>query len=176
MRKSDCVVFVIFDCIYLFAAGLMSHLIGSLVIKAVERFVDLDFSGEAAVLSLVILGCMAAMIAILSYRDGYRYATFDTVGSTVAAGVAGLVYFLVGIPFRFAPVVFGPTRHFAGLVAYGDRYASDLVGEISLGIMIAVGVIILLVYAAVTVLAGYVGYRKRLRQRAELMGDQTASK
>jgi len=176
MRRSDCVIFSIFDCVYLFTAGLVSHLLGALIIKAVERFENLPFFGESLVYSSVILVGMIIMIAVLSYRDGYRYAIFDAVGSTVAAALAGLVYFGVGILFRFAPVLFGPARHFSGLIAYGDKYSSELVAEIPLGTMIAVGIIVLLVYAAVTVLAGYLGYRKRLRDRAVLTGEQSASK
>ena len=176
MRKSDYIVFIIFDSIYLFASAVVSNLLGSLIIKFVEKIIDLPFWGEAVVHASSVLVGMIVMMAIMAYGDGYRYAMFDAKGTMLSAVVAAVVHFGLGAVLRFAPAFFGPVRHFSGLVAYGMDYTSERVVLIPKGLMIAVGIGAVVAYVAVVVLASSLGCRKRLRDREQLMAGQSTSK
>lgn len=176
MRKSDAVVFAIFDFIYLITACLLAKLLADLVLKAADLFVALSYRQGAVISVIAVTVFSIAILGVLTFRDGHRYASFELSTSLVSAGAAAVLHFLIGLAARFAPLLFGPTRHLSGLISLGGFYnAVEKTKEIPMGTMALVGILIMLVYVAVMVLMSYLGCRKRLRQRQEIMGSDEAS-
>lgn len=171
MKKSDWVVFAIFDFIYLIMSCLLAKLVSELVLWMIDRFVVLSYHDSAVISAVTLAVVSVVLVGVLTYRDGYRYATFRLTSSLLSAGAASLLHFAIGLVTRFAPVLFGPTRHIAGLASYGSFYNSAArAKEIPFGMLAVWGLVMLLVYAAVMLLMNLVGCRKRLRDRAKTMG------
>lgn len=177
MRKNDVAVFGIFNLIYLTVSCLLASLACAMVLWAVRFAVPgIDFAGEETVRAVVTGLASVALCAVLSYRDGYHYARFSLVGALLSAGAAGAVHFALGAVTRFWPVAFGPTKSLAGLIRYGGLLTEERMAQVSFGILALVGALIMLVYIAVFVLAGWLGCKNRLRDRAETKGESTISK
>lgn len=176
MKKNDFLVFAIFDLIYLFAACLAASLVGFVVVWGVNLFYDTGYATDAGIRAAVVGLVSVGLCAILAYRDGYRYANFSWAESLLSAGIASAIHFVLGLTTRFAPIAFGPTRNLAGLGSFGGLFTAERVEKISFGVLIAVGAVMMLVYAVAFVLANRFGCQKRLRDRAETVDGQSASK
>ena len=176
MRKNECVVFGLFDLVYLLTGCLLAKLLASLILRFANVLVPVSYYGGAILTAITITVISLALIGVLTFHDGYRYASFDPVSSVVAAGAASILHFGVGLATRFAPILFGPTRDLAGLISFGSFYNSVArVEKIPFGALAVVGLVMLLVYAGVMVLMNWLGCRKRLHDRAKTTGADGAS-
>ena len=176
MKKSDVTVFGIFNLIYLTVSCLLASLICAMVLWAVRFAVPIDFAAEEIVRAIVTGLASMALCAVLSYRDGYHYARFSFAGALLSAGAAAAVHFALGAVTRFWSVAFGPTKSLAGWIRYGGLLTEERMDHVSFGLLALVGALIMLVYIAVFVLFGWLGCKKRLRDRAETQGESTISK
>ena len=176
MKRSDVPVFAIFDFIYLVTACLLAKLLGDMILTVTDRFVPVTFHGGAIISVISVSVLSLAIVGVLTFRDGYRYASFDFVNSLLSAGIAAAVQFLLGLATHFWPIFFGPTRHLAGLISFGGFYnTATRIKQIPFGALAVVGLVVMLVYVAFIVFMGYIGCRMRLRDRKKTLGTDEAS-
>lgn len=176
MKKNECVVFGFFDLVYLLTACLLARLLSTLLLRFANVLVPVSYHAGAILNVVTITVVSLALVGVLTFHDGYRYASFDPVVSLISAGAASLIHFGLGLATRFAPILFGPTRDLAGLISYGSFYNSPArVEQISFGSLAVVGIIAMLVYVCVMLLMNWLGCRKRLRDRAITTGADGAS-
>ena len=176
LKKNDVIVFANFDFIYLMTACLLAKLLGDLVLKAADLFVPVSYHHGAMISVVSVAVISLALVGLLTFRDGHHYASFHFASSLLSAGSAAILHFAIGLLTRFVPILFGPTRHLAGLISFGGFYNSvERTKQIPFGTLAVVGLLMMLVYAAVMILMGYIGCRKRLRDRAETTGSDEAS-
>ena len=84
---------------------------------------------------------------------------------------ASLAHLLVCAIFRFTPWLAGPTRHIAGFLSLGAAYnATERIEEIPFVALLLVGLVMAVLWSGTFLLATRLGARKRLADRAELMG------
>ncbi len=172
MKRNDWAVFGIFDTVYLVTVCLLGKLVADLIVKLVDLFVPVSYHAGAVISVIFTTLVSVVLLGILAFRDGYRYAAFDPIGPLIASAA----HFALGLLSRFWPLLCGPTRHLSGLISQGGFYNSaQKVERISFGTLALVGMIMMLVYAAVLLLSSYVGCRKRLRDRAQTLGEDGAS-
>lgn len=176
MNKSDWAVFALFDLFYLFAACFVASLFGFLAVWGTNLLAEVSFAVKAGIRGVILAGGSVAVCGFFSYRDGYRYATFSLGESLLSAGLAATVHFGLGLATRFAPLFFGPTRYFAGLISFNEHFVAERLGRIPLGTLALVGVLMLLVYVGSFVLFGKLGCARRLRDRSETVSGHSASK
>lgn len=174
MKKSDFWIFAIFEIVYLIVACLAGAIFADLAVKAVNYFTEISYSVSAVIHAAVSGVVSVGLCTFLAYRDGYRYAAFSWACSLCAAGIATVIHFGVGLATRFAPIAFGPTRNIAGLVSFGEFFIGDRVPKISYGALAAVGVVMMMVYVVGFVFGNRLGCGKRLRDRAETVGESSA--
>ena len=176
MKKHDLAVFAVFDLMYLVISCLAASIIGFLAVWGVNLFYDTGFAVDAGIRVGVVGLASVGLCAVLAYYDGYRYASFSFRGTLVSAGIAAAVHYGLGLATRFVPVLLGPTRHLSGLIAFGEFYNAERIAAIPFGTLALVGAIMTLVYVGAFLLAGRLGCANRLRDRAETIGEVTASK
>ncbi len=176
MRKNDCIVFGIFDLIYLLTSCLLAKILADVVIKLVNVFIPVDYFGGAVICVVGVSIASLILMSVLTFRDGYRYARFDGITALISSLAAAIIHFALGLLTRFEPLLCGPTRHLSGWISYGSYYNNlEKTESIPFGTLAVVGAIMMLVYAAVMILSGYLGCRKRLRDREGTVGDTEAS-
>lgn len=176
MKKDECVVFGIFNLIYLLVSCFVARTLAHLLLKLIDVFVPVSYYAGAIVGGVVMVLVTLTMMAVLSFFDGYRYAQFDASSALISAGAAAAIHLVLGMTVRFFPLLFGGVRDLAGLISYGTFYNSaSRVKEIPFGVLAVVGLILSMVYVLTAFLMKRFGCRKRLRDRAETMGTVEAS-
>ena len=101
-------------------------------------------------------------------------ACFDKKEVIPSALIASAMHFVIAFITLFSPWVSGATRHISGFIAYGDNYVSEhQMLTIPVLILALVGVGFALVYAGLIVLGAHLGVKKRLEDRAELLGEKS---
>ena len=176
MKKDECIVFGIFNLIYLFAACFVARTLAFLLLRLIDVFVPVSFHTGAIIGGVTMIFVTVAMMAVLSFFDGYRYAQFDPSTALISTGAAAAIHWVLGLLVRFFPLLLGGVRDVAGLISYGTFYNSaSRVKEIPFGTLAAVGVILSMVYVLTAFLMKRFGCRKRLRDRAETTGTAGTS-
>lgn len=173
MRNKDVPILAFLNFLYLLVACVAAQLFTKLVLRFAVLFVELDFAAASAIRLVVLLAVSLGLFAFLGYKDGYRTASFVKEEAVPAVGLAALVHFLLGLLFRFSPWLAGPTRHIAGFLSLGAAYnATERIEEIPMIALILVGLCMALLWVAGFLLFSYVGARKRLADREELLGEK----
>ena len=171
MKKDECIVFGVFNLIYLFVSCFMAKTLAFLLLRLINVFVPVSYYAAAIVSCVTMVTVTVAMMAVLAFFDGYRYAQFDFTVTLISAGAAAAVHFAIGLLARFFPLLFGGVRDMAGLISYGSFFNSaSRVSEIPFGTLAVTGLILSMVYVATVFLMKRFGCRKRLRDRAETTG------
>lgn len=176
MKKNDALIFAIFDLVYLVVACLAGAIFADLAVKLVNHFTAISYFASAVIHAAVSGAVSVFLCGLFAHRDGYRYTAFSWGGSLLSGGSAAVVHFGLGLATRFAPIAFGPTRNLAGVIAFGENFTKERVPKISLAVLAVTGFVMLMVYVGAFLLGNRLGCLKRLRDRADTMGEQTASK
>ncbi len=171
MRNKDLPILAFLNFLYLLVACVAAQLFTRLILRFTVLFVELDFVAASVIRLVTLLVISLGLFSFLGYKDGYRSASF-TKAEAVPVGIAALVHFLICLVFRFSPWLAGPTRHIAGFLSLGAAYnATERVQEIPFIALIAVGLFMAALWVGGFLLSSYVGFRKRLCDRAALTGN-----
>ena len=173
MNRQNVTVFGIFDFLYIFASCLLARLLSNIVVKVADLFVKLDFLPASAIRMVTLFIFSIALIALFSFADGYRYATFDVKQSAASASAAALLHCAIAPVFSFNPIMFGATRHISGFIAFGSMYNSnDRIERIPMTTLLIVAFVTACIYAAACVLGNCFGCKKRLADRKAITGSE----
>ena len=172
MRNKDVSILALLNFLYLLVSCVAAQLFTKLILRFAVLFVELDFAAASAVRLVALLVISLGLFAFLGYKDGYRAASFVKEEAIPAVGLAALAHFLLALVFRFSPWLAGPTRHLAGFLSLGAAYnATERIEEIPFMALALVGLFMALLWAGGYLLFSYVGFRKRLRDRNLLTGN-----
>ena len=112
-------------------------------------------------------------VCFISYKYGYHNAYFDAKETLVSSLVATAGHFLLALITLFSPWIAGATKHIGGFIAFGDRYASaEYMKNIPMLTLVIIGIVTALLYAGLLLLGTQLGVKKRLEDRAELIGEK----
>lgn len=169
MKNKDIPILAFLNLLYLLVACVAAELFTILIIRFAILFAELDFAAASAVRLCSLFAISTGLFCYLGYKDGYRNACFVPSEAIPAVGLAAFVHFLICIPTRFSPWLAGATRHVSGFLLLGGAYnAENRIKEIPFFGMIAVGFAMAAVWAGLFLLADYIGFRKRIRDRGLL--------
>lgn len=174
MKKRDVIVNAAADFVFILLACIFAGIFSSMGVKLSNKFVELGFMASAIVAIIFQLGFSVFFTAFFSYKNGYHVACFDKKEVIPSALIASAMHFVIAFITLFSPWVSGATRHISGFIAYGDNYVSlHQMLTIPVLILALVGVGFALVYAGLIVLGAHLGVKKRLEDRAELLGEKS---
>lgn len=173
MKNRDIPLYAVFDLLYIIVSAVAARLFSNIAVKFVDLLVELSFFSASIIRVITLSLFFFGLVCFFAYKSGYREARFDKVESAAAASSASLLHFLLGLLFAYTPWLFGATKHIAGFLAFGINYNdSELVAEIPMGILVAVGLLHAILTVGFMVVCHFLGFRKRLAHREALVGVQ----
>ncbi len=172
MKKSDIFLnsliyaaYMLFSCIVIMFAEM-------LLIKVVNVLIEVKPLTLCIIRAIVYTVGVNSLLAIVSFKEGYRAGYFSAPGTLVSCAAATLLHFVFSLLFSFEAFASGGVKFVYALAAFGARLNSpsftdrlDRIDVIPYFFLNAV------VYIAVIVIFGKIGERKRLSDRKELTGS-----
>lgn len=172
MKKRDILVNAVANLIFTLIACVFAGIFSAMGIKLINKFVQLDFILNAGIKAILLLLFSAFFVLFFSYKNGYHSVCFDKNETVWASLVAAVMHFAVSLVTVFSPWIAGATKHVGGFIAYGDNYISEYqMLNIPMATLLLAGLFSAIVYAGLLVLGTYVGTKKRLEDRAELLDE-----
>lgn len=173
MKNKDIPVLAFLSFLYLLVSCVVAELFTVLLIRFAILFVELDFFAASLIRMVSLFAISMGLFGFLGYKEGYRTARFMLAEALPAVAIASLVHFLICLPTHFSPWIAGATRHIAGFLSLGAAYnATERIEEIPFGWLIAAGLLMAALLSGCYLLFSWVGFRNRIRDRAELTNPQ----
>ena len=178
MKKRDIIVNSAVNLVFTLIACVFAAIFSSMAVKLVNKFVELSFIANAGIKAGTLLLFGAFFLVLFSYKHGYHAACFEKIETVFSALLAAVVHFALSLATFFSTWIAGATKPISGFIEYGTNYMSDTQTQNIPFLTLAIaGAVMLFVHAGLLVLGTYVGTKKRLADRAELLGEkQTENK
>lgn len=174
MKKGDILFGTVVYSVYMLVSCVVMMFAEMLAIKIIDLFVGLSPLSLCIVRALIYTVGVNALLAIVSYREGYRAASFSVVGTLISGALASLLHFLFSLLFSFEAFCSGGVKFITALVKFGSSLNSDsFSGTLDRFECIPFFSLNALVYIAVMIIFGRLGARNRLSDREELTGNKT---
>ncbi len=175
MKKVDILVSSIVYAVYMLLSCLVIMCAEILAIKIINLFVVTDYLSLCIIRAAIYTIGVNALLAIISYREGYRSAHFSVIGTAVSGAVASILHFIFALLFNFEAFSSGGVRFITALIRFGSSLNSNtFMGTLTRVDFIPFFFINALVYIAVMIGFGKLGEYKRLADREDLTGNSSA--
>ena len=145
-----------------------------LVLKFVDVFVAVGFFGRIIISLVVSVVVISGLLGAVRYLVAYRSAEFDLSGFSISYLFASLIQLVIAFLLKFAPAVAGGTVYLAGIFEHGSQFSN--VSDIEyIGILdyLPAFVILSVFIYVVNIACGYIGKNKRLKDREELLSNNS---
>jgi hypothetical protein len=107
-------------------AATASYLIADQIMRMLNTILVLEETHAASVIRLFLTVLISgAILAAVSYWEGYHFASFDKSVVFPAIGISLGVHFALGFLFGFTPWVTGGVLYLTGWIKYGINYTSE---------------------------------------------------
>lgn len=157
--------------LYIFSACVLNLLIAGVTLKIIDAFVLLEYFAlstvKMAVSGLAVAGILGALTYLLAYRKASFSAGYFT--GTFFAGAA--VQLLLSVLFKFRTFISGGVMYLAGIFEHGTALSAEGWEYVGIIDYLLAFLIFTAVYYVVCVVCGKVAVKNRLRDRAELIGE-----
>ena len=167
--KHDSLNFLMY-VIYYFSALVLSTLISEIILKFLDKIMNID------VFTSVVVNCVISMIVSVAiifgfvFKDNYRSKSYQVKYILLDSAVAVLVNAVIGLIDGFHPFTSGCARNLGGIIKFGQNLGSmedfDDVGRL---VKLAAFAIISALLVVTSLLSGKAGYNKRLSQQKLLL-------
>lgn len=161
-------------------AAVGSYLIADFLMRGLNTIFVLEETHAASVIRLfftVILS--AAILSVVSFWEGYHFASYDKGVIFPAIAMSLGVHFLVGFLFGFSPWATGGVMYLAGWMKYGVNYTSECsmaTKDVSVLLFIAAFLIFAGLYTFCMSIPQYYGMLKRYADREALLEERQQRK
>jgi hypothetical protein len=173
VKKKEILVNGIVYFVVILISCFFARIFSNITVKIADLFVEQTFFSASGIRAVTLFLYSAFFTALFSYMIGYHTVCFQKSETLPASLVAVAFHFLLSLITLFSPWVAGATKHVGGFIAFGSRYTkAEHMLYIPIITLIIIGVVTALVYAGVFTMGVYVGTKKRLKDRAELMGEK----
>ena len=175
MRIVDSIINSLIYTAYVIGACLCAAAVDLLALNILNEFLVISLYVQTIIRVVIYAIAPVAVISIVSYKEGYKEASFFAVESIVSCALACVGTFLFSVLFRFNRFVAGGVKYIASLIAYGDNISdAEQIAEVGYRYAIPVFLGLFVIYSVALVIFKKLGAEKRLCDRAELTENQTA--
>jgi len=177
MKKRDIIVNSAVNLVFTLFACVFAAIFSAMAVKLVNKFVELSFITNAGLKAATLLLFAAFFLVFFSYKHGYHVACFDKTETLLSSLLASFAHFALSLVTVFSTWISGATKPISGFIAYGTNYMSETqTKNIPFVTLIIAGAVMLFVHAGLIILGTYAGAKKRLYDRAELLGENSEEK
>lgn len=158
-------VYMLFSCIVIMCAEILA-------IKIINLFVVTDYLSLCIIRAVIYTVGVNALLAIISYREGYRAAHFSVISTAISGAMAAVMHFIFALLFNFEAFSAGGVRFITALVRFGSALNSNtFMGTLTRADFIPFFFLNSLIYVAIMIAFGKLGEYKRLADREDLTGS-----
>ena len=172
-KTTERIVLAVIYLLLITFAATASYVIADQLMRMLNTIMVLEETHVASVLRLLFTVLLSgAILAAVTYWEGYHFASFDKEIVFPSIGMALGVHFALGFLFGFSPWVTGGVMYLTGWMNYGTDYTSECsmaTKDISVLLFIAAFVIFAGFYTLMMTFPQYYGMVKRLADREELL-------
>lgn len=160
---------------YIIGACLCAAAVDLLTLKILNEFLVISLYAQTIIRVVIYTIAPIAVIAVVSFKEGYREARFSLGEVSVSCVFASVGMFLVALLFRFNRFLVGGVKYISSLIAYGQNLSdADQITNVGYRYAIPVFFGLFVVYSVVLAIFKKLGADKRLLDRAELTETQVA--
>ena len=175
MKKIDILVSSLVYAVYMLLSCVVIMCAEILTIKIINLFVVTDYLSLCIIRAVIYTVGVNALLATVSYREGYRAAHFPVISTAASAAIATVMHFIFALLFNFEAFSAGGVRFITALVRFGGALNSNtFMGTLTRADFIPFFLVNSLFYIAVMIAFGKLGEHKRLTDREKLAVNNTA--
>ena len=168
-KKIDILVSSLVYAVYMLLSCLIIMCAEILAIKIINLFVVTDYYSLCITRAVIYTLGVNALLAIISYREGYRTASFPILQTVISGIIASLLHFIFALLFSFEAFCAGGVKFITALVRFGSKLNSNtFMGELDRFDFIPFFFINAAIYIAIIIVFGKLGESQRLYDREEL--------
>lgn len=158
--------------IYIFSACISNLLIAGVTLKIIDAFVLLGYFTLSTVKMAISGIAVAGILGALTYLLSYRKASFSVgyFSATFFAGAA--VQLVLSVLFKFRTFISGGVMYLAGIFEHGTELSAEGWEYVGIIDYLLAFLVFTAVYYLTCIVCGKVAVKKRLRDRAELIGNK----
>ncbi len=176
MKKTDALIGGPVYAVYMFFSCLVVMCAEILAIKIVNLFILPSPLTLCVIRAFIYTVGVNVILAIVSYREGYKAGHYSIVGTLISGIIATLLHFVFCLLFSFEAFCAGGVKFMAALIKFGSSLNSEsFVGKLDRFDLIPYFLINSAVYIGIMILFGKLGERRRLFDRSTLQGSETIS-
>ena len=148
-KTTERIVLAVIYLLLITFAATASYVIADQLMRMLNTIMVLEETHVASVLRLLFTVLLSgAILAAVTYWEGYHFASFDKEIVFPSIGMALGVHFALGFLFGFSPWVTGGVMFLTGWMNYGTDYTSECS-------MATKDISVLLFIAAFVIFAGF---------------------
>ena len=175
MRIVDSFINSLIYTAYVIGACLCAAAIDLLTLKVLNEFLVISLYAQTIIRVVIYAIAPVVVVAIVSFREGYKEASFYAGESILSCALACVGTFLFSVLFRFNRFVAGGVKYIASLIAYGNTISdAEQIVNVRYRFAIPVFLGLFIIYSVAIIVFKKLGAEKRLCDRAELTENQTA--
>ncbi len=173
MKKSDILLGTLVYSVYMLFSCIVVMFAEMLAIKIINLFVGLTPLSLCIIRAVIYTLGVNAILAVVSYREGYRAAYFSIPETIISGALASLLHFVFSLLFSFEAFCSGGVKFVTALFMFGSRLNSQSFSDaLDRFDCIPLFFVYAACYIAIMTVFGRYGARKRLIDRAELTGNE----
>ena len=168
MKKSDILLNSLLYGLYMFISCLVIMFAEILVIRIIDIIIELSPLTLCIIRALIYLLGVNAILAIVAYREGYKYLP-PVHYTAISAVIAALLHFIFALLFNFSAFCAGGVRFITMMYQFGPQLnIVDFEGQITSADCIPFFFVIGLIYVVVMSVASFIGKKIREKSRKDL--------
>ena len=157
--------------LYIFSACILNLLIAGITLKIIDAFVLLEYFAISTVKMAVSGIAVAGILGALTYLLAYRKASFSAGYFTGTFFAGAALQLAISVLFKFRTFISGGVMYLADIFEHGTALSAEGWEYVGIIDYLLAFFIFTAVYYVVCVVCGKVAVKNRLRDRAELIGE-----
>ena len=174
MKKIDILVSSLVYAVYMLISCVIVMCAEILAVKIVNLFVVTEYFSLTVIRALLYTVGVNALLAVISYREGYKTAYFSIPETLISGAIATLLHLVFALLSNFEAFSAGGVRSITALIRFGsDLNSNALTSSLTRLDFIPFFLLNSLVYIGIMIGFGKLGQYKRLADREELLGTDS---
>ena len=177
MKKKGIFLDALLYALFMLISSLVTLFAEMLITKVINNLFVMTPFGLCVIRAVIYSVGVIAILGIMGFMEGYKTVECSVPASVVSGALAVIVHFFFSLLFSFDAFCSGAVKFISALIKYGsDLGYNDFKSGVDPIDCIVVFFIYGLIYVAVMTITKYFGVKKRLSDRSELLGKNSAKK